>query len=199
MGRRIDELLEKPVIPVLWEADAHAETLAHASCVILQGGRIGDLDAAVSAFEAPALRHLHVLVHIDLMAGLENSEAGLEYLAKLQRVSGVVTIHHNLTRMAKRLRLASIVRLFLSDSRAVERGLSVVAKGKPDAIEIMPTAVAPKVARDFANCPVPRIAGGLCRSAADIQEVMASGIRAVTSTRPELWALNRSSDRGRDG
>ena len=82
------------------------------------------------------------------------------------------------------------MRLFLSDSRAVDRGLTVANKSHPDAIEILPAAAAVKVASDFAQCRIPRIAGGLCRTEADVREVLGSGCRAVTSTSPTLWKLN---------
>jgi glycerol uptake operon antiterminator len=144
----------------------------------------------LDAFSDHQLGHLPLFVHIDLVAGLENSEAGLEYLAGFERITGVVTVHHHLSGAARRLGLLSIVRLFLSDSRAVDRGVSVASKSRPDAIEILPAVVAAKVAQDFAGSPIPRIAGGLCRTEADVEEVLASGCRAVTSTSPALWKLN---------
>ncbi|MCA9262065.1 MAG: glycerol-3-phosphate responsive antiterminator, partial [Planctomycetales bacterium] len=84
----------------------------------------------------------------------------------------------------------SVVRLFLSDSRALERGLSIVEKSQADAIELMPAAVATQTAKDFARCPLPRIAGGLCRSASELEETLSSGVRSVTSSRVAMWKLN---------
>jgi glycerol uptake operon antiterminator len=101
-----------------------------------------------------------------------------------------VSVHHHLASTARKLGLLSIVRLFLSDSRAVDRGVSVANKSHPDAIEILPAAVATKVMGDFAKCKIPRIAGGLCRTEIDVKEVLESGCRAVTSTSPALWKLN---------
>ncbi len=190
MASKIDECLSKPVIPVLWRTANQDSLLARASSVILQAGTLVELRDVVAAFDRPQLQHISVFVHIDLIAGLENSEAGLECLAALGRVAGVVTIHHNLTRPAKKLGLLSVVRLFLSDSRALERGLTIVSKSSADAIEIMPAAVAAKTKKDFDRLPLPRIAGGLCRSEADLQEALASGIRAITSTRPAFWEYN---------
>jgi glycerol uptake operon antiterminator len=188
--KSIDVCFRKHVIPVIWDPGNQEELLARASCVFLQGGALGDLTRALDLFAAPRLENLPLFVHIDLVAGLENSEAGLEYLAGFQRITGVVTVHHHLTSAARRLGLLSIVRLFLSDSRAVDRGVTVVNKSHPDAVEILPAVVAAKVATDFAPCRIPRIAGGLCRTEADIAEVLASGCRAVTSTSPALWKLN---------
>jgi glycerol uptake operon antiterminator len=163
-----------------------------ASCVFLQGGPLAELADVLEAFRDPHFDHVSLFVHIDLVAGLENSEAGVEFLARFERLSGIVTVHHHLAASIRRAGLLSVVRLFLSDSRAVERGLSVVAKSRPDAIEILPAAVASKVAHDFRRCPVPRITGGLCRTEQDVREALDSGCVAVTSTRPELWEFNRA-------
>jgi glycerol uptake operon antiterminator len=188
--KTIDNCLRRHVIPVVWDPDSNRSLLARASAIFLQGGALGDLMRVLDAFNHSELEHLPLFVHIDLVAGLENSEAGLEFLAGFDRITGVVTVHHHLAGSARRLGLLSIVRLFLSDSRAVDRGVSVANKSHPDAIEILPAVVAAKVAKDFADCPIPRIAGGLCRTEADVSEVLVSGCRAVTSTSPALWQLN---------
>jgi glycerol uptake operon antiterminator len=148
------------------------------------------LPKTLDVFQQRPLERLPLFVHIDLIAGLENNEGGLEYLAGFDRIAGVVTVHHHLAGLARRLGMLSIVRLFLSDSRAVDRGLAVAKKSHPDAIEILPAAAAVKVAADFTKCRIPRIAGGLCRSEADVREVLNSGCQAVTSTSPALWKLN---------
>ncbi|MCC6491617.1 MAG: glycerol-3-phosphate responsive antiterminator [Pirellulales bacterium] len=186
----IERCLREPVIPVVWEPGVHAPLIGQASTVFVQGGSLVELPRVVDRFESSELTDVALFAHIDLIAGLENSEAGLEYIASLRRFSGVVTVHHHLARPARQLRLKTIVRLFLSDSRAVERGVAIASKSQADAIEILPAAAAVKVAHDFAHCAMPRIAGGLCRTEADVREALASGCRAVTSTRPELWRLN---------
>jgi glycerol uptake operon antiterminator len=188
--KSIDACLRSHVIPVVWDPDDHTDLLARASCAFLQGGTLNDLQRVLKLFTSPVLESLPLFVHVDLVSGLENSEAGIEYLAGFERLTGIVTVHHHLASAARKAGLLSIVRLFLSDSRAVDRGLSVVNKSHPDAIEILPAIVAAKVAKDFANCRIPRIAGGLLRTEADVAEVLASGCRAVTSTSTTLWKLN---------
>jgi len=188
--KSIESCLRSKVIPVVWDPEADRDLLARASVVFLQGGALGDLGRVLDAFSHPHLEHLPIFVHVDLVAGLENNEAGIEYLADFNSISGVVTVHHHLTAAARRVGLLSIVRLFLSDSRAVDRGLSVVKKSHPDAVEILPACVAAKVSKDFADSQIPRIAGGLCRTEADVEDVLSSGCRAVTSTSAALWKLN---------
>ena len=186
--RSIQKCLERPVIPVAWDAGKDLELLGRASSVFLQGGALADLERVLNQFrEWPQVA---LFAHIDLIAGLDNSEAGVEYLAKFDRLSGLVTVHHHLAKPARRLGLLSIVRLFITDSRAVERGLAVASKSGADAIEILPAVAAVAVADDFKASPLPRIAGGLCRSEADVRQALDSGCRAVTSTRAVLWRLN---------
>ncbi|TWT78232.1 Glycerol-3-phosphate responsive antiterminator [Posidoniimonas polymericola] len=189
---RILDCFRAPVIPVLWDPRPHADALSYASMAILQGGAIADLPQTLDALSLPEFQHLAVFVHIDLIAGLENSEAGLEYLRGFDRVQGIVSVHHYLARPARKAGLLSITRVFISDSRAVDRGVNVVQKSKPDAVEILPAAVAIKVGPKFEKCPVPRIAGGLCTTESDVRETLASGCRAVSCTDPKLWELNRT-------
>jgi glycerol uptake operon antiterminator len=188
--KSIDQCFRQRVIPVTWTPGAHHEVLSRASTVFLQGGNLRELTGILDDFADSRLARLPLFIHIDLLAGLENNEAGLEYLAGIERVTGVVTVHHHLAVPARKLGLLCVVRLFLSDSRAADRGLSVANKSHPDAIEILPAAAAAKVASDFESCRIPRIAGGLCRTAADVDEALASGCQAVTSTSPGLWRLN---------
>ena len=188
----IDRCFRRQIIPVVWDPKQHVELISHASTVFLQGGALADLARVLNRFSEPPLDQLALFVHIDLVAGLENSEAGIEYLAGFERLNGVVTVHHHLAAPARKLGLLSIVRLFLSDSRALERGLSIATKSRPDAIEILPAAVAAKVVADFRNCSIPRITGGICRTEDDIRDALQSGCRAITTTKPELWRLNRA-------
>jgi glycerol uptake operon antiterminator len=189
---RIDRCFAKPVIPVISELPARRDLLATASCVILQGTTLVDLPRLVDAFGKPPLDDVLLLVHIDLIAGLENNEVALEFLAQLPRIQGVVTIHHHLIAPAKRLGFVSVLRIFLSDSRALERGLKIIAKWRPDIVDILPHAAAIMVADEFRSSGIPCIAGGLCRREEEVRRVLASGCRAATSTRPGLWELNCS-------
>lgn len=187
----IPQLFDKPVIPVLGKLPDDPSLLALASSVIIQGVSITDLPIISEQFAVPALAHIGLLVHIDLVSGLENNESGIAYLATLGRFDGVVTIHHYLAQAARQWGLKSVVRIFLSDSRALDRGLKVVNKSKPDAFEVLPAAVSINVADVLNACPIPHIAGGLCRTEQEICDTIAAGSLSITSTSPKLWQLNR--------
>lgn len=180
--------MERPVIPVVWDPSHDLAIISRASSVFLQWGELADLERVVNIFRG--VPDVALFAHMDLIAGLEKSEAGLDYLAKFDRLTGVVTGHHHLVKPARRAGLLSVVRMFMTDSRAVERSLAVAAKSGADAIEILPAVAAIQVAEDFNRSPLPRIAGGLCRTEKDVRDALDSGCCAVTSTRSELWRLN---------
>src|SRR3954469_13030813 len=113
--KSIDSCFCKPVIPVVWDQDAHNDLRARSSNVFLQGGSLGYLERILKVFSIPKLEIVSLFVHVDLASGLEKSEPGIEYLAGVERITGVVTVHHHLVSAARRLGLLSIVRLFLSD------------------------------------------------------------------------------------
>ena len=181
----------KPIIPYLTEGvDRHAAVIAAASIVMIGGGELAELPALLAKLQKPPFDKLPVLLHIDLVNGLANDESGLRYVATLDGVDGVVTVRHHLAPTARKLGLMSVVRLFLQDGRAVERGLGVIEKSKPDAVEVLPGVAFVQVAERFNNLPIPCIAGGLIRSAQVVEQILAGGCRAVSTSNVELWKLN---------
>lgn len=187
---RIRHCFAKPVIPVISDWSAGTAPLTPATCVILQGATVVELPELIAHFESAPLNNICLLAHVDLLSGLENNESGIEYLAQFSRVDGIVSVHAHLIGPAKKRGLLTVARVFLSDSRALDRGLKLLTKTAPDVIDLLPAAAAVSVADRFDNVTIPRIAGGLCRNEADVEAVIRCGCSAVTSTRPDLWRLN---------
>ncbi|MDB5296897.1 MAG: glycerol-3-phosphate responsive antiterminator [Phycisphaerales bacterium] len=184
--------LNKPVIPYLTEATgSRAGDIAGASILFIGGGELAGLPAQLEALSRPPFAKLPVMLHIDLVNGLANDEAGVRYVATLDRVDGIVTVRQHLAPLARKLGLLSVVRLFLQDGRGVERGVQVVERSQPDAVELLPGVAFLEVADRFKRLPVPCIAGGLIRTPDAVRRIVAAGCRAVSTTDTALWALNR--------
>jgi glycerol uptake operon antiterminator len=182
----------KPIIPYLTEGvDQHGDVIAAASILMIGGGELAELPGLLVKLQRPPFDKLPVLLHIDLVNGLANDESGLRYVATLKGIDGVVTTRHHLAPLARKLNLMSVVRLFLQDGRAVERGLGVIEKSKPDAVEVLPGVAFLQVAERFNHLPIPCIAGGLIRSAEVVQQILAGGCRAISTSNVELWKLNK--------
>jgi glycerol uptake operon antiterminator len=185
--------LKRPVIPYVTEGvDRHPALIASASIIFLGGGELAELPNLLAKLEKPPFANLPVLLHIDLVDGLANDEAGVRYLATLPRIDGIITVRHHLAPLARKLHLLSVVRLFLQDGRAVDRGLAVIEKSKPDAVEVLPGVAFPEVADRFKNLPIPCIAGGLIRTPETVRQITQAGCRAVSTSNATLWELNRT-------
>lgn len=188
--------LRRPFIPVFWEIPRDITTLERASVIFLQGGELMELPKVLGWLDSSPLAGVPVVLHIDLLGGLANDEAGLRYVASLEGISGIITVRHHLVSLAHRLGLACIVRIFLHDTRAVDRGLQVVENSRPDAVELLPGVAAIEVADHFRGIEIPRIAGGLVRTPQLAQRILQAGYHAISTTREELWRLNRCAEGG---
>jgi glycerol uptake operon antiterminator len=186
--------LTKPIIPYLTEGiGQHEADIAAASLIMIGGGELAELPALLAKLQRPPFDRLPILLHIDLVNGLANDESGLKYVATLDGVDGIITVRHHLAPLARKLGLMSVVRLFLQDGRAVERGLSVIDRSKPDAVEVLPGVAFLQVADRFLNLPIPCISGGLIRSPEVVNQIRAAGCRAISTSNTELWRLNRTT------
>ncbi|QDU34398.1 Glycerol-3-phosphate responsive antiterminator [Poriferisphaera corsica] len=181
----------KPVIPVLWDNDIPDNLLQAADAVFLQGGAISDLARILAPFETSAAKKIPLFLNIDLLAGLNSDEAALNYLTSaFPRITGIITTRHQLTNVAHRLGLAAIVRVFLQDSRALDRGIHIVKNNKPDALELLPGIAAAHVASDFLSLDIPILGGGLIKTAQTVESIINAGCSAVSTSKPDLWSLN---------
>ncbi|MBN1590865.1 MAG: glycerol-3-phosphate responsive antiterminator [Pirellulales bacterium] len=167
-----------------------AEIVSKASVVFLQVNELVDIPEVLAPFQTKPLDHLGVMLHLDLVHGLARDEAALRYLAGFDRIDGIVTVHHHLVAPARRLGLLSILRLFLQDTRAIGRGVGIIEKSHPDAVELLPGSAAIEVVDRFQLLHVPLIAGGLVYNLNAVQRVLDSGCRAASTSNRDLWAFN---------
>jgi glycerol uptake operon antiterminator len=193
-GNAIAPYLSKPIIPYITEGvDQHPALIAAASIIFLGGGELAELPLLLSKLDQPPFKERPVLLHIDLVNGLSNDESGLRYVATLERIDGIITVRHHLAPLARKLGLMSVVRLFLQDGRAVERGLAVIDKSKPDAVEVLPGVAFLQVPERFAHLPIPCIAGGLIRTPETVGQILAGGCKAISTSNVKLWELNTTA------
>jgi glycerol uptake operon antiterminator len=170
-----------------------------ASILFVGGGELAELPALLGSLSRGPLSRVPVFLHVDLVSGLANDDAGLKYVATLDRLDGIITVRQHLVAPARKLGLMSVLRLFLQDGRAVERGLQVVERSQPDAVELLPGVAFLEVADRFNRLPIPCIAGGLIRTPDVVRRIIAAGAKAVSTTNVELWGMNRGGGGGSGG
>ncbi|AQQ54019.1 glycerol-3-phosphate responsive antiterminator [Planococcus lenghuensis] len=130
-----------------------------------------------------------VLVHADLVQGLQTNEQGIEFLVRSIKPDGIVSTRANVIGMAKKNKVLAIQRLFILDSQALDHNLKIIRQAQPDYIEVLP-GVIPSVIREIADqIEIPVIAGGLIRTEADIQRALEGGAIAISTSQSDLWEL----------
>jgi len=106
-------------------------------------------------------------------------------------VAGVVSTRSDTLRAAKALELITVQRTFAIDSAAVQATVRSLAQFLPDAIEILPAPVAPRVLPKFrevhANLHI--IAGGLIETVQEIESLLAAGVNSVSVSNSRMWVI----------
>ena len=178
-------LKHKPVIAAFRKVeDFRIEGLSNVDVLFMLGGNIFNLPSVIE--QAERLKKL-VFVDIDLIKGVGKDAAGIRYLARESHIHGVITTKSNLINSAQKENLISIQRIFVLDSESLTGGLNVVEKSKPDAIEVLPGLILPKIMnRIRSRSAVPVIAGGLITTQQETQEILSSGAIAVSTTSVNL-------------
>ena len=178
-------LKHKPVIAAFRKVeDFRIDGLSNVGVLFILGGDIFNLPALVE--QAESFKKL-VFVDIDLIKGIGKDAAGIRYLARESNVHGIITTKSNLINSAQKENLISIQRIFVLDSESLSGGLNVVEKSKPDAIEVLPGLILPKIMnRIRLRSSVPVIAGGLITMPQEIQEILSSGAIGISTTNANL-------------
>jgi glycerol uptake operon antiterminator len=132
-----------------------------------------------------------VILHVDLIQGLKTDTYGFEYLIREVKPAGIVSTRGNVISMAKKNNLMTIQRLFLLDSHALEHNIKLINQVQPDYIEILPGIIPSIIKEVHQKTGIPVIAGGLIRTAEDIQLAYDGGAKAISTSQAELWELDK--------
>jgi glycerol uptake operon antiterminator len=190
-ARFFEGLRSRPVIAGLRESAQVEAAIRHGVGVLFILGE--DIFALQeSAAKAHAEGRL-IFAHVDLIKGVGRDEAGVRFLARHVGVDGILTTRGNLIGPARREGLMAVQRLFVLDSESLAAGLPTVEKAGPDAVEVLPGVILPVIAQELAarGALPPLIAGGLIRTAAQVEAVLGAGAVAVSTSHPGLWGYRR--------
>lgn len=128
-----------------------------------------------------------VFIHLDLIEGLGQDKAAVQYLAKEVGPTGVITIRTQIIPAIKQAGMIAIQRVFALDSYGLETGITNIKSSCPDAVEVLP-AVIPKVIQMLSRrLRQPVITSGLVSSAQEIKQAIAAGALAVSVSDNLLW------------
>ncbi len=121
-----------------------------------------------------------VLYHLDLINGLTNDEYGCEYACQQLKADGVISTRGKVVEIAKKNKKIAILRLFLIDTKSLEKGLNMCNNVKPDYMEVLPGIASSIIPQLKEKTDVDIMSGGLISSVEQIDECINNGAVAVT-------------------
>ncbi|MBB6735439.1 glycerol-3-phosphate responsive antiterminator [Cohnella zeiphila] len=157
--------------------------------IVLLDCHVGQVKPLV---ELAAAHGKKLLLHADLIEGLKNDEYAAEYLCQQVKPAGLISTRGSVIGQAKKHGLIAVQRLFLLDTNALEKSYVLLERTKPDYIEVLPGIIPPIIAEVRERTGIPIFAGGLIRTARDVELALAAGADAVTTSSAELWKQFRS-------
>ena len=188
---RKDEFLkavhQRPVIAAARSPeDVRAAAESRAAAVFLLGGSILTLPAMIETLREA---DKYVFIHLDLCEGLGKDATGVEWCAKTLRPDGLISTRSQLLRKATEQGMMTIHRLFLVDSSSLNGGIRHLKADPPDMIEVLPGVVPKAIAQLRRTLTLPVIAGGMVTEEKDVEQALAAGALAVSSSARNLWRL----------
>ncbi|MGO1593286.1 MAG: glycerol-3-phosphate responsive antiterminator [Ancrocorticia sp.] len=156
--------------------------------VLLSEVHIGNLEP-LAAVLADAGKM--VLVHADLIGGFKADRDGIKLLRNMFHVDGVLSQSAHVVSAAKKAKLLAIQRVFIMDSRSLDRSLASLGEARPDGIEVLPGALASRYYDLFEQWSDSSalIAGGMVRTRDEADDLFDLGYEAITASTPELWKM----------
>ena len=126
-----------------------------------------------------------VFFHLDLLRGISADEYGCEFACQSLKADGIISSKVKVIETAKKNRKVGILRLFLMDSKSLERGLSLCNNCQPDYVEILPGIACSILPYLKSRTTSKLMCGGLIRTADELKTCFDAGACAVTVSRME--------------
>lgn len=127
-----------------------------------------------------------VIVHMDLIHGIANDPFGAQFMCQKYHVDGIISTKAKVIETAKSNHCIAILRLFLIDTRSLEKGCTLANNLHPDYLEILPAMTLHAVKRIRVYSDLPIIGGGLIADEHDIHTCLTNGMVAISSSNFKL-------------
>jgi glycerol uptake operon antiterminator len=177
-----------PVIPAVRStSDLILAVESPSRVVYLLAASLSTLDESLQVLRAA---EKEVVVNLDLFAGLSRDSQAVGYLAA-SGCAGIISTHTDVLGAAQSQSLYAVQRTFLIDSDSVSSCLRSLRHFLPDAMELLPAPVAPRILPSLRekHSAVATVGGGLIASLREADDLIRQGLDAVSSGNPDLWRL----------
>jgi glycerol uptake operon antiterminator len=175
-----------PIIPAIRKAElVEQAAAAHGKIVYLLAGDPENCEPMIQRIlQAGKLP----IVNLDLLNGFSRDRYAVNYLKRVG-ARGIISTHLDPLRHALSIGLYAVQRTFLLDSGAMDTITNQLKNTPVDALEVLPALVAPKIiGRVRSISPeLPVVGGGLIETLKEVEELLAQGLSAVSSSNPAMW------------
>jgi len=175
-----------PIIPAIRKAElVDQAAAAHGKIVYLLTGDPENCESMIHRIlQADKLP----VVNLDLLNGFSRDRYAVTYLKRVG-ARGIISTHLDPLRHALSIGLYAVQRTFLLDSGAMDTITSQLKNTPVDALEVLPALVAPKIIERVRSISpdLPVVGGGLIQTLKEVEELLAQGLSAVSSSKPEMW------------
>lgn len=183
----IDRLEEAPIVAAIKDNEGLENCLNSPSQVIFV--LYGDLCNIGSIVKKLKDHGKFVMVHLDLIEGLECKAVSVKFLKENTLLDGIISTKIAVIKAAKKEGLVTVMRFFALDSMSLESIKKHVDTELVDFIEILP-GIAPKIiSKLVSEIDIPLIAGGLISDKEDVIAVLQSGAIAISTTNQKVWGM----------
>lgn len=178
-----------PVIPALRSlSDLSAAAAAPSRVVYLLAATLSTLDEYLHTLRE---QDKEVLVNLDLFGGLSRHSEAVAYVAA-SGCAGIISTHTDVLNLARSHGLYAVQRTFMIDSDSVSSTMRTLHRFVPDALELLPAPVAPRMLPALrAEYPtVAAVGGGLISGLEEADSLIRQGLDAVSTGNPQLWSIS---------
>ncbi|WP_305767328.1 glycerol-3-phosphate responsive antiterminator [Candidatus Epulonipiscium viviparus] len=183
----IELLEEAPIIAAVkdWDGLEKAQT-APVNVVFVLFGDVCNIGKIIKRLKAAGK---FVVVHLDLIEGLESKPISVQFLKETTQVNGIISTKISVITAAHKLGLTTVMRFFVLDSLSVENIKKQTKTRCIDFVEILP-GIAPKIIKKLVKeLSIPLITGGLISDKEDVITALQQGALALSTTNSDIWEL----------
>lgn len=128
-----------------------------------------------------------VFVHLDLIEGLSSSRSSVDYIKSMTEADGLISIKLHILKYGKDMGFKTILRIFILDSKSLENIDRINSDDEIDFLEILPGIALTLIPDTVVKIKKQIIGGGLIHSPEQIQQILAAGAAAVSTSDCRLW------------
>ena len=177
-----------PVIPAVRSVSDLALAVQSPSRVVyLLAASLSTLDELLQVLR---VADKEVIVNLDLFAGLSRDAQAVGYLAS-SGCAGIISTHTDVLGAAQSQSLYAVQRTFMIDSDSVSSCMRSLRHFLPDALELLPAPVAPRMLPSLRekHTSVATVGGGLIADLQEADNLIRQGLDAVSTGNSDLWRI----------